>query len=227
MSADDLRLCAKRISMDLHEPDSGEMTTQIRLAIIDSIKLLQDEHLPFNHGDCEFSTVTGKYIYGPDSLPQDFLRPLDGDVICFQNENPAQGYHLRKIGRNEARRLLVAAQQSNAQPVAWSWVAGAVWILPPPDATINTIRIRYRKEIAAPKVDYDGTTVTFGDAESFSPWFTIAERAVRLRAEYLLCRDYLLDTDRAQSILSGYLEELASLQGLTVSEMGAEIPGDL
>ena len=227
MSAEDLRLCAKRISMDLHEPDTGEMATQIRLAIIDAIKLLQDTHLPFNHRTFDFTTVEGQSRYGPETLPADFIRPLDSELVCFQNSDLAQGYNLKKLGRNEARNLLTSAQASNSQPTHWAWEGDAILILPPPDATVNIVRVHHRFKVAGPAVSYDGTTFTFGNAEIASPWFGDAERVVRLRAEHLLCRDYLLDAERAARYMTGFLEELTELQGDTVSEMGAEIPGDL
>lgn len=168
--ADDLTAMLDRIADELARSD---LTSQIRLAVTDAIKVYQKERFRFSDitpsAPPTFNTVAGRYIYTSADNAN------IGSTLKIDNVNAVVGASLQPLVPDTPENIVLFNEASNnlGWPSRYSYEGNQLLLSPIPD-TAYLIKLRLFMFVPAPA----------SDGEAANPWMTDAELLIRSRAKY-------------------------------------------
>ncbi len=166
----------EQIASDLHRSD---LTTQIALAIAESVAEYQGRRFAFNQARDSFATVAATEYYGSGVIPAD-IAEIDSLKLTYSGTT----YTLEPVSFGWIED--VSSTTNTGRPTRWAWYAQEIRLYPIPDAAY-TVSIAYLQKIDVPS----------SDGES-NAWTTTAKELIRHASVKRLCRDTLQDYQRAE-----------------------------
>jgi hypothetical protein len=177
-----------RIADELMRDD---LTSQIALAISDSITHYQPHRFYFNESDqitfLTLSTGTIPYLYDIDAV----YALIGGNEIRMHQITP------------EEWRILTLPE-TTGQPLNWVYFQEALRIYPVPDQ-VYRIRIMAHYKLLEPG----------SEDEENNRWMTDGEKLIRHYAKYLLFRDVIYDVERAAVCFASANDAAKNLNAIT------------
>ena len=183
-----------RIALELVRSD---LTAQIANAITDAIIAYQRERFRFMEPEIllepSFSTTPGLMTY-------DSATPLTGMVYPFLNATIGNLFTIDyltflvagivfQVTRNDELAIKIANQQGLMQgmPQEFCYVGNAITLYPVPNQ-VWVMQIMGQLVVSAPA----------SDTEVSNPWMTVAERLIRSRAKFEICKHVTRNATMAQ-----------------------------
>jgi len=152
----------------------------IQNAINDAIKHFQRRaHFVTESTYGPLALVTGQDVY---PLPPDFSRALQFNLSAHGIISPLRVVSIQEIDEMDAN----ATDPTRSIPECVALYGSDFKVYPRPDSNAYTLTVRYLNRYATPQSD---------DDEGF--WVNEAETPIRLWAQGVLWRDYMLDRERA------------------------------
>lgn len=212
-----LRTTRQSMLADLHALVSADDITR---KLIEAIRFHRGKNLWFSERTFSFRLRGGVEQYAPgdgNGLPSDLVE-IVGRYLWVTEGNPEietyrlpvqriapeemEGHRSRTIGRSE--------------PQVWDFFANRLRLWPVPDDDLDVLSGRYVSDIGVPLALYTGGAWVFKTPNGSrtlsdgytSDWFDPngAEPAIRRYGMYLVYKDVLQDSARAQEALLGWSE---------------------
>lgn len=179
----------------------SDLTSQIALAVLSSVKHYERRRFYFNEGRAStFSTVAGQEFYGSADLA-DIPNYLDIDTLRITISSNSN-YTLDPKTYEYLDEINVGGTTTRGQPVFYSNYAQQIRLYPVPDA-VYTMRISGVKALTALSADADTNA-----------WTTDAEDLIRHRAKWDIYANVTGDIQQAGVMKQNEQEALTALLGV-------------
>lgn len=190
---------------DIEEDLERSDTAAIRGKIAEAIRFYQPKFFWFNESrNVEFATVIHQSDY-------DFITSITTEFYTIDGAFLTEGGNILDMRKTDYRALeiLLDANSTSAQPIAFAYVARGLRLYPRPNA-VYPARLTGHIKIAVPLAD---------DAAG-NEWMTEAFDLIKARAKALLYATRYRDTDGAAIERVVEADALSNLQSTTASKVG-------
>jgi len=181
------------------EIDRDDLTSQIALAISDTIKHYQTERFFTNEGTLSFSTVASQQDYGTSTAVQlANLFDVDDMFVLI----PPNQYRVRRI--DPTNFTILSNSYTLGQPFRYQYFNRTLSLYPIPDR-VYSMTLHGMMTIAEPATD----------AETGNSWMIEAERLIRAGAKRRLHSDITKDWEQADRCAAMEAEALIQIRAAT------------